>query len=579
MCQCDSIVELTIRNVPILMPREQVMSDQAGARSEEIFIPQPGTRHMPPWTIGELPEPPRFRWSKLVLMVGPGLVMGAAAIGGGEWLTGPIVTARYGGALLWLATLSVLFQVVYNVEISRYTLYSGEPIFNGKFRLAPHPMFWVVLYLILDAGSLLPYLAANAAIPLAAMIRGRIPDTTDAADRQLLLLLSIGIFFSAALPLLVGGKVYNSIRRIMAFKLIVVIGFLLFVAVGWSTRDTWQEITSGFLRFGNVPVIAAGDTNRNGIQDEGEQAHGPRTDNLFSALLGGRSLAFDLAMIGTLASMVAISGNGGLTNTPISSFTRDQGWGMGRFVGAIPSVFGGHAVTLSHSGKVFRVTSESLQHWAGWVAHVSREQYLVWLPACFIGLALPSMLSVQFVPRGTVLKDKWQAAAMTADRVAEAGGAILGPCMWYMTLFCGLLILWTSMMSTADGVLRRWIDVLWTASRRLQRVDSDKIGRLYFLLLCVYLVFGLTMLIVIRKGDQLLIAATGMIYNYALGFSCFHTLAVNLILLPRQLRPRLWQRIALILGGVFFLSIGMLTTVADGPKLARDIAAFFSPPT
>lgn len=37
-------------------------------------------------------------------------------------------------------------------------------------------------------------------------------------------------------------------------------------------------------------------------------------------------------MIGMLASMAAIAGNGGLTNIPISSFTRDQGWGMGRHV-------------------------------------------------------------------------------------------------------------------------------------------------------------------------------------------------------------------------------------------------------
>ena len=90
----------------------------ASAAQEEIYSPQPGTAHMPAWTVGELPEAPKFRWSQLALMVGPGLVMGASAIGGGEWLTGPLVTARYGGALLWLATLSILFQVIYNVEIN-----------------------------------------------------------------------------------------------------------------------------------------------------------------------------------------------------------------------------------------------------------------------------------------------------------------------------------------------------------------------------------------------------------------------------------------------------------------------------
>ncbi len=91
-------------------------------------------------------------------------------------------------------------------------------------------------------------------------------------------------------------------------------------------------------------------------------------------------------------------------------------------MGAIPSVVGGHEITLSHSGKVFRVTRDSLQEWRGWMSHVSREQYMVWLPACFIGLALPSMLSVQFLPRPTVLADKWLAAGMTAGKVRSAVG-------------------------------------------------------------------------------------------------------------------------------------------------------------
>jgi Mn2+/Fe2+ NRAMP family transporter len=234
----------------------------ASAAQEEIYSPQPGTAHMPAWTVGELPAAPKFRWSQLALMVGPGLVMGASAIGGGEWLTGPLVTARYGGALLWLATLSILFQVIYNVEISRYTLYSGEPIFTGKFRIAPNPMFWVVMYLLLDFGSILPYLASNAAIPLAAMIRGHIPDPSLLEDAVLLKRLSCGIFVSVFIPLCLGGRVYNSIKIIMTFKLVVVIGFLTLLAICFSTRETWKEIGSGFFKFGNVPVIPAEDLNK-----------------------------------------------------------------------------------------------------------------------------------------------------------------------------------------------------------------------------------------------------------------------------------------------------------------------------
>src|SRR5688572_28165381 len=138
-----------------------------------------GSAEMPPWSKGELPEPPRFTARNWLALVGPGLLMGGASIGGGEWLLGPSVTARYRAGLPWLATVSILAQVFYNIEVSRYALYTGEPIFTGKFRTMPGPKFWVVAYLFLDAGSIFPYLAANAAVPLLTSVLGHVPSSSD----------------------------------------------------------------------------------------------------------------------------------------------------------------------------------------------------------------------------------------------------------------------------------------------------------------------------------------------------------------------------------------------------------------
>lgn len=523
------------------------IEEQSATVCEDTTVPHPGSRQMPCWESGELVDAPRFSWRNWPMLLGPGLVMGAAAIGGGEWLTGPMVTARYGGALLWLATLSILGQVIYNVEISRYTLYCGEPIFTGKFRIPPGPLFWVWLYLLLDFGSFLPYLASNAAIPLGSVLLGHLPDPN--ADAVFLKALACGIFLLVMLPLIFGGKVYNSLKAVMTFKLVAVLGFLMFLAVFYSTADTWKEIFSGFFRFGTVPV--------KGVTETGVSAP---VENVFVSLWNGHGWpVLDFSMIGILTAMAAISGNGGLTNTPISNYTRDQGWGMGHEVGAIPSIVGGHEIELSHVGKVFAITPESLRRWRNWVRHVVREQWAVWMPACFLGIALPSMLSVQFLPRGLQLEDKWLAAGMTADGVAKAVGGFWGPSFWYLTLFCGFLVLGTSMASTADGVLRRWVDVFWTASARLREWDPRHIGRLYFGVLCVYAALGLLMLTVL-KGDRLLVWST-MIYNYALGFSCWHTLAVNLTLLPRELRPNWLARTGLVLAGFYFTAIAVLSTL------------------
>jgi hypothetical protein len=182
------------------------------------------------------------------------------------------------------------------------------------------------------------------------------------------------------------------------------------------------------------------------------------------------------------------------------------------------------------------------------------------MPGCFIGLGLPSMLSVEFLPRGTDAAN-WTAAGMTADYVGQRASEVTGPTaghvFWFLTMFCGFLVLAPSVTSTSDGVIRRWVDVFWTSSATLQKIDPRHIGRLYFGVLCMYAVFGVVVLLFVPGGNLLLIA--GNIYNFALGFSCFHTLVINCVLLPRELRPGWFVRIGLALSGVFFMVIAGLT--------------------
>ena len=623
--------------------------DSAPAGQDRPAAPHPGSRDMPPWNVAELPDAPTFRWKQWTMLLGPGLLMGGAAIGGGEWLTGPIVTARYGGAMLWLATLSVLGQVIYNIEISRYTLYSGEPIFTGKFRTLPGPKFWIIAYLLLDFGSFFPYLASSAAVPLFTAINGALPfisdDPTVADDESTLQWIGIAIFVLSMIPLIFGGKIYNSLKYIMTFKIVAVLGFLTFIAVFYSTVDTWKEICSGFFKFGTVPIRAVEDANGNGVLDEGEDwdsdgrldviepglslvsrdapetnppvefkvsaadgttqsfqidalpvtasvdtdgdgtAEGPfeitqadldrkfldidgdgiqdgdNVDNIFTAAAAGRELPpIDWSLVAFLSALVAISGSGGLSNTPVSNYTRDQGWGMGKHVGAIPGMIGGHDLALSHTGTVFHPDEESMPRWRRWYRHIMRDQLVVWMPACFLGLALPSMLSVQFLARGTTTDNKWEASVMTAGALRDSvGGGNLGTTFWFLTLLCGFLVLAPSMAVSADGIIRRWVDAFWTASARLRKLDPKAIKQVYFGVVVVYMAFGLTMLSFAQPQTLLLIATT--IYNFALGLSCWHVLWVNVAIMPKPLRPGWPIRAALFCAGLFYLLVATVSTL------------------
>jgi len=531
--------------------------------SEKTFkAPHPGSTEMPRWDTGELIDAPRFTWKNWFALIGPGLVLGGASIGGGEWLLGPRVTAVYGGALLWLTTLSVLGQVIYNIEISRYTLYTGEPIFTGKFRTFPGPRVWLLAYLFLDLGSIFPYLAANAATPVATLLKGGVVPTpaTNPGDFWLMKGLGYAIFLLALVPLLFGGKIYNSLRAVMAFKIVVVFGFLLFLAIFFSQGSTWVEILSGFVKFGTVPIQTAANV---------PVVRGGNVENVFVSLVEGRgSPPIDFTLIAFIAALAAIAGSGGLTNTPISNYTRDQGWGMGHEVGAIPSVFGSHGLSLSHVGCVFEVNQKSLPRWRRWYKHVVRDQLVVWMPACFIGLALPAMLSVQFLPFGTQ-SDDWSMAVMTAggvqQSVTRSSGVALGNFCWFMTIFCGFLVLAPTVCATADGIVRRWVDVFWTGSARMRRMDPEAIKSVYFKVLLGYALFGVVML---SLTPGTLITYATMFYNIALGVSCWHTLGVNLTLLPPALRPNWFVKITLALAGLFFFGLGVIV-ITDRLGLLR----------
>jgi hypothetical protein len=569
--------------------------------------PWPGSKEMPRWTSGQLIDAPRLGWRNVLALIGPGVVMAASAVGGGEWLLGPTVTAKYGGSLMWLAGLSILFQAAYNIEISRYTLYCGEPIFSGKFRTLPGPWFWLVVYLLLDFSAVFSYHAASAAIPIEViLLGGRLPDH-DAVPHHWWLNkgISTAIFLVGMTPLIFGGKIFNALRVIMSMKLVILFGFLLTLGILFSRPATWAEIWSGFAQIGNVPVQRGEDRNGNEVLDRGEdwdgdghldviekksadgkwididgdgKRDGDNVENVFVEFFQrGRFPALDFSLVAFICGLAAIAGNGGLSNTPVSNYVRDQGWGMGHEVGAIPSVIGGRTIALSHVGSVFEVNQQSLPRWRRWYRHLLRDQLMLWLPACLIGVALPSMLSVEFLRRGTEAGD-WNSAVMTAEGVrqhvtnppsgvlvSEAGltpylsGPGWGNLFWALTLLCGFLVLTTTLITTIDGLIRRWVDVFWTASPRLREVDPHNIRYVYFGVLATYAVFGVAMLW-LNKPAQLITWAT-LEFNFALGFSCFHTVAINRLLLPRELRPGWFPSLSLIVGGLFFWMLGVVAVM------------------
>ncbi len=520
---------------------------------------------LPTWGTAELPAPEAWRWSRLARLLGPGIVMMGIQIGGGEWLLGPEVTARYGGGLMWIASVAIVLQVFYNLECGRYALYCGEPVATGFLRTRPGPAFWSSVLLLLSLSALIPGLSTQAAAVVAALWLDRPPGE---GDRALVTLLAYVCLAAVALPVLVGGKIYNMLQAVMTAKVLVVLGFCLVLGVGWVRPAHWRSVAIGFVQFGNVPVERTSAPPAS-VDRAGEQLAGPEPlDNVAMHFWRhGTWPAVALANIAVLGAFAGYAGGGGLANSTYSNYVRDQGWGMGRQVGAIASAVGGEGITLSHLGKVFEPTPGALARWRGWWRQVLVDQLLVWAPGCFMGMALPALLSLEFAPHSRLYHDtarlEWSQAVITADglRHAPHWGAAAGQAGWVAALVVGLLVLLPSQMSIVDDFSRRWTDILWSASPRIRaRAREDQVKYLYYAILACYVTWTLlaTWLFTRFGTPKLMTLVIANLNNLAIGLTSFHLLWINRRYLPPALRPRWYHQGGLAACGVFYLGLAAL---------------------
>lgn len=508
--------------------------------------PEQSGAGIPPWTLGELPEPKPLVWRNWASFIGPGIVMMGIQIGGGEWLFGPTMTAKYGGGLMWIATVAILLQVFYNMECGRYALYCGEPVFTGFMRCKPSPLFWVGLMLVLNISALVPGLSTHGAAMIASLILDR-PPTKE--DLWLVVPLAYACLFAVAFPVVMGGKIYNILQWVMTAKIAIVLGFCFGLGVTCVSASNWWNVISGFVQFGNVPVANADGTER--------------LENVM--IYWWQTGEFPLVSTASLIAIGAFAGyagGGGLANSTYSNFVRDKGWGMGSEVGAIPSVVGGRSVTLSHVGKVFSINEENLRRWRGWWKYIWTDQVLVWAPGCFVGMALPALLSMQFARYSTITSDQMSVAQaiVTADGIRNSDfGAVLGKLLWIAALFTGLMVMLPSQMSVLDDFSRRWTDAIWSASPRVRGSwRSDQVKWIYYSILACYVGWSFLCTFLFSNAPKLMTEFIANFNNLAIGVTSFQILWINNKLLPAEIRPKWYQSLGIALCGVFYLGLATM---------------------
>ena len=285
----------------------------------------------------------------------PGVIVLGASIGSGEFLLGPAVFVRHGLSILWVTTVAVLLQTVFNTEVMRYTLATGEPVFTGFMRTRPSSTAWAWLYAglyFLQVGwpALGGHRGGGDLLPVRAARRR-------ASGRAAIYYIGVGTFLACVAVLSVGRRIERTLE-LLNWVLVVCIlgGFLVLAAV----------------------LVPGGPGSRGG----GRNSRASTRRAARSLLSGGEWTSSCWGARG-------YSGAGGVVNLTLSNWARDKGYGMGERAGYIPAAIGGHKVHLAHSGFIFAPDADAMRRWRGWWRIVRADQWGVFFTGAILGMMLP----------------------------------------------------------------------------------------------------------------------------------------------------------------------------------------------
>ena len=465
----------------------------------------PASGDLPPWEVGDLADPPEFTWRNIFKTIGPGVILLGTSIGSSEWLLGPAVTARYGGFLLWLIPVSIVLQAIINTESIRYTMYTGEPIYTGFMRTAPGSQFWVVFYITIAFFQLIwPGWVSAAATALTALFIGDMPTAEHA---YLIKIFGVVWFLFVALVIIFGDKIERTLEKIQWFFIVTILLFLITIISFYTDSQTYGAAFIGLTNFGVI------------------------TSNLDWFLI---------------CAFVSDAGAGGVINGAVSNWYRDKGIGMGRAVGYIPALIGGRKFTLRRTGRVFRLTPENRRRWRDWWKFIDIDQYLIWGVGCFLGIMLPALMTLQFIPSGTEFANQFGIAVYQAQYIVFATG---NEFLWNITLLIGFWILFSTQIGITDAFVRMITDMIWTSSAG----DSSQ-GDVRFIYYGVFFAFSLsgTLILLLEVQPLLLILLSANMAGLNMTIISLHTLYVNRKFLPAELKPPLWREFVVVMGAIFY---------------------------
>jgi len=475
---------------------------------------------------------------RLLFSLGPAVIALGVSIGSGEWMLGPQSVAQYGfRGIFWVALVSIILQVFYNIELARYTLATGESPLIGFGRTPPGYWFWIPLALVcFYMAFILGGWTVSAGQSLYALIIGR---SLTSADLLISRQIGIGLLLTCFVLLLFGRKIERTLEVVQGALLPYVVLGLLMVGLVIVPGDYWGQALTGML----IPAIPPKGT--------------------------------DVSLLGALAGFAALASG---LNFMFISYYRDKGFGMGKYTGYLSGLVGGAPDTLRPVGITFPENSRNASVWKRWFRMLLFDQLGIYFVGALIGILLPSLIGGYLV---STAQSTAQAAALPgqvvpsiaasldpvtfiATALADRFGQLLGG--W--ALIIGFVILYSTQIVVLELLARNLTEGLYAGSARLRAWTRNDPRRFYYPVLAI-LVMAIAVIIQLRLPNDLIVLSANL--------SNFSAMIFPLVMiylnrqLPRPARITWWSYLTLLANVVFFgfFFVNFLALQITGAPLVR----------
>lgn len=461
--------------------------------------------HIPPMHEHDLPKREKSFWR----MTGPGAVMVGMAIGSGEMVLWPWITAKFGAGMAWAAVLGIFIQMWINFEIGRWAIATGESAFTGFARVSRNCILFFMAALL--ALAWVPGWARATGVITRYLIFG-LDDV--GADWQWTILVYLAVFVTLFGP----KRIYATLERVVSVSVIVVVVGMIIVVVQIGSWSHVAEMGRGLVNFGEI------------------------------------TLTEDFTFMRFFGALVFV-GAGGFGQLYYAYYLRDKGIGMGAQIPELRSALRDRGESSSEIGYMYPDTQENQSRFRDWFLYIKLDNILYFfLLNTFITLLFMYGALVVFHANGIVPQEGtiiWDLSQMLEPTMGVFGH--------YLFLVVAFAAMFSTQLTTSDGSWRIWTDMVHTNFAFAKKYTPGQTYLGMAIVLSVIGIFSTWFFEVYEVTILDFFFVNAALNGGAMAVWVPLVLYINLRYLPKSARPHPVNIVMMVLATLFYASFAVYT--------------------